>query len=226
VDFKTLTKNVLQYAEQGKYFIYDYVQIANFFYYFINNKLISETKEEIDDVIKKGLEIAKKQKAINGKILDNLLHFADENPDVTEIKKLVKDIHYEIKKEEYVANGNEMIDCLENKDEFELSNIFKKHELSKEFFQYADDKLLFEALLKIPNKQLFNFTELLQSRYTSSNIGEFIFEDAEFLSKLNASLSTYLDENENIEQPRKYLLSSLETGLIVIIEHLNNTRKK
>ncbi|OXB07737.1 P-loop NTPase fold protein [Flavobacterium pectinovorum] len=225
-DFKTLTKNVLQYAEEGKYFIYDYVQIANFFYYFINNKLISESKEEIDDVIKKGLDLAKKQKAINSKILDNLLHFADENPDVTVIKKLVKEIHYEIKKEEYVANGNELIECLVNKDELELSAIFKKHELSKEFFQYADDKLLFEALLKIPNKQLFNFTELLQSRYTSSNIGEFLFEDAEFLSKLNVSLSTYLDENENIEQPRKYLLSSLETGLIVIIDHLNNTRKK
>lgn len=225
-DFKTLTKNVLQYAEEGKYFIYDYVQIANFFYYFLNNKLISESKEEIDDVIKKGLEIARKQKVINSRILDNLLHFADENPDVTEIKRLVKEIHDEIKKEEYVANGNELIDCLVNKDEYELSDIFKKHELSKDFFRYADDKLLFETLLKIPNKQLFNFTELLQSRYTSSNIGEFLFDDSEFLSKLNTSLSAYLEENENIEQPKKYLLCSLEMGLIVIIEHLNNTRKK
>ena len=225
-EFKTLTKNVLQYAQEGRYFVYDYVQIANFFYFFSNNKLISEPKEDIDKAISKGLEIAKKRKEINDRVLENLLHFGDENPDVTEVKKLVKEIHYEIKKEEYVANSNELIDCLINKDEFELAAIFKKHEVSKEIFQYLDDKTLLETLLKISNKQLFNFTELIQHRYRSVNIGEFLYEDTDFLTKLKTGLSEYLNEIENIEQPKGFLLVTLESTLIQVINHLNNTKKK
>jgi len=225
-DFKTLTTNVLQNAKEGKYFIYDYVQIANFFYFFSNNKLISQSKADIDEVIKQGLEIAKTKKQINDRVLENLLHFGDENPDVTTIKKTIKEIHYEIKKDEYVANSNELIKCLKNKDEFALAKIFKKHEISKELFLYANDETFLETLLKISNKQLFNFTELLQHRYQSINIGEFLFDDTDFLTKINTGLSDYLDKNDKIEQPKKFLLETLATELTLIIDKLKNTRKK
>lgn len=225
-EFERLTKDVLQHAKEGKYFIYDYVQIANFFYFFSNSKMITESKEEIDKILFEGLDIAKAGKQINDRVLENLLHFGDDNPDVTIIKKHIKEIHYEIKKDDYVANSNELIDCLINKDEIALAEVFKKHAVEKEIFQYADDKTLLETLLNISNKQLFNFTELLNHRYSSVNIGEFLFEDAEFLSKINAGLSKFIDENDNIEYPKKLLLATLETTLTQIIEHLNNTRKK
>lgn len=225
-DFARLTKDVLQYAKEGKYSIYDYVQIANFFYFFSKNNLITESKEDIDKILNDGLDVAKSRKQINDRVLENLLHFGDENPDVTVIKKLIKEIHNEIKKEEYVANSNELIDCLTNKDEFALAEIFEKHKFSKELFQYTDDKLLLDTILKISNKQLFNFTELLRHRYEISNIGEFLFEDTDCLNKLKTSLSDYLDKNENIEQPRKFLFATLETTLMLTIQHLNDTRKK
>ncbi|MBX3164816.1 MAG: NTPase KAP [Bacteroidetes bacterium] len=225
-DFKRLTKDVLQYAKEGKYSIYDYVQIAQFFYFFSNNKLITESKEDIDKIINDGLEIAKARKQINDKVLENLLHFGDDNPHVTDIKKLVKEIHNEIKKEEYVANSNELIDCLVNKDEFALAAIFEKHKFSEELFQYADDKLLFDTILKVSNKQLFNFTELLRRRYEIGNIGEFLFEDTGCLNKVKMGLSDYLDKSENIEQPRKFLFATLEKTLMLAIQYLNDTRKK
>lgn len=225
-DFAKLTKDVLQYAKEGKYSIYDYVQIANFFYFFSKNNLITESKEDIDKILNDGLDIAKSRKQINDRVLENLLHFGDENPDVTVIKKLIKEIHNEIKKEEYVANSNELIDCLTNKDEFALAEIFEKHKFSKELFQYTDDNLLLDTILKIPNKQLFNFTELLRHRYEISNIGEFLFEDTDCLNKLKTRLSDYLDKNENIEQPRKFLFATLEKTLMLTIQHLNDTRKK
>lgn len=225
-DFTRLTKDVLQYAKEGKYSIYDYSQIANFFYFFCKNNLITESKEDIDKILNDGLDIAKSRKQINDRVLENLLHFGDENPDVTVIKNLIKEIHNEIKKEEYVANSNELIDCLTNKDEFAIAEIFEKQKLSKELFQYTDDKLLLDAILKISNKQLFNFTELLRYRYEISNIGEFLFEDTGCLNKLKTSLSDYLDKNENIEQPRKFLLTTLDTTLMSTIQHLNDTRKK
>jgi hypothetical protein len=225
-NFKMLTKDVLQYAKEGKYSIYDYVQIANFYSFFSNNELISESKEDINKVLKDGLNIAKSRKQINDRVLENLLRFGDENPDVTAIKSLVKEIHNEIKKEEYVANSNELIDCLTNKDEFALAEIFEKHKFSKELFKYTDDTILLDSILKISNKQLFNFTELLRHRYEVSNIGEFLFDDTACLNKLKTGLSDYLDNNENIEQPKKFLFATLETTLMLTIQHLNDTRKK
>ena len=225
-DFKRMTEDVLQYAKEGKYSIYDYVQIANFFYFFSNEGIIRESKEDIDRVLDDGLNIAKSRKQINDRVLENLLHFEDENSDVTAIKRLVKEIHDEIKKEEYVANSNELIDCLTNKDEFALAEIFEKHKFSKELFQYTDNKSLFDAVLKISNKQLFNFTELLQHRYKISNIGEFLLEDAVCLNKLKTDLFAYTNNNENIEQPRKFLLATLENALMWAVNRLNETRKE
>ncbi|MFD2035171.1 P-loop NTPase fold protein [Belliella marina] len=224
-DFKKLSRNVLKYAREGQYWIYDYVQIANFFYFFSNNKLITETKEDIDNILQVGLEIVKGKKQINDRVLENLLHFGDDNPEVTKIKQLVKLIHSEIKKEEYVADSNELIDCLTNKDEYALAALFEKHKFSKELFQYTDDKLLLDTILSISNKQLFNFTELLRHRYEIVNIGEFLFEDTVCLNKVKTGLSNYLEKNDVIEQPRRYLFVTLETTLMSTIEHLNDTRK-
>jgi len=225
-DFKRLTVSVLKYAKEGKYWLYDYVQIANFFYFFSSNKLIQETKEDIDKILQEGLDIVKAKKQINDSVLENLLHFGDDNPDVTKVKQLVKKIHSEIKKEEYVAESDELIDCLANKDEFALATIFEKHKFSKELFQYVDDKLLFDTILKTSNKQLFNFTELLGHRYNISNIGEFLFEDTNCMKSLMDNLATYLDNMENIQQPRKFLFATLHDKLMLVIEHLNDTRKK
>lgn len=225
-DFKRLTKDVLLHAKEGKYFIYDYVQIANFFYYFSYNKIINESKEDINKILFEGLDIAKERKQINDSDLDNLLHFEDDNLDITSIKQYIKEIHHEIKKDEYLAYGKELINCLINKDDVAMSNVFAKHELRKEIFQYADNKTLFETLLNTSNKQLFNFTELINNRYKSVNIGDFLFEDANFLSKIQTDLSKYLNEKENIEQPKKYLLETLERTLSDILKKLNNTRNK
>jgi hypothetical protein len=141
------------------------------------------------------------------------------------MKNIVKQIHLEIKKEEYVKESNELIDCLTNKDEYELAAIFEKQKFSKELFQYLDDQLLFDTVLKISNKQLFNFTELLNHRYEISNIGEFLYEDLTCLTKLKENLTEYLDTNSDIQQPRKFLFSSLETVLQVACVHLEQTKK-
>jgi len=225
-DFKKLTRNVLQYAKEGKYWIYDYVQIANFFYFFSNNQLILESSEDIDKILFEGLNIVKCRKEINDGVLENLLHFTDENPQVTKMKQTIKEIHAEIKKEEYIATSNELIECLAKEDGSNLAEIFDKHKFSKELFQYVDDKLLLETILIISNKQLFNFTELLEKRYKIDRIGEFLFEDTICLTKLKVNFSEYLKESEDIQQPRKFLNLTLESTLNFAIQKLIDTQKK
>lgn len=224
-DFESLTKSVLKYAKEGKYSIYDYVQIAILFYFFSEKNLITESKNDIDEIIKNGLDNAKLRKQINDITLENILNFNnDENPDITEIKSLVKEIHDEIKKEGHIANSKEFIECLKNQDEVALADFFEKHILSKELFQYMEEKLLFNAILDISNKQLFNFTKLLQRRYENRGILEFLSEDIVCLDNLKTDLSDHLNKNNNTKSLRRYLLSTLEEILTQAIENLRKIK--
>jgi hypothetical protein len=159
-DFKKLTSRVLDFAAKGKYLIYDYVPIANFFYFFSTKKLIPESIEEINRVLLEGLELSKARKELNDRVLANLLHFAEENPEVDKIKKMVSDIHQEIKKEQYLKESNELIECLVKKDEYALAEIFEKHKFSKQMFQYLDNKPFFDTVISITNRQLFKFDRI------------------------------------------------------------------
>ncbi|MDD2577208.1 MAG: P-loop NTPase fold protein [Bacteroidales bacterium] len=224
-DFKRLTKDVLQYAKEGKYFIYDYVQIANFFYFFSKNNLITESKEEIENILLEGLDIAKLRKQIYDSVLENLFHFGVENSDVAVIRNHIKEIHDKIKEEEYIANSKEFIDYL-NKDEVELKIFFEKHFLSKELFPYINDDILLDTILNISNKQIFHFKELLKDRYNSSNIGEFLYEDIDCLKELQEGLSKHLENNKEIKPLRKFSYNELISTLKDNIKHLDETRRK
>ncbi|WP_229202816.1 P-loop NTPase fold protein [Arcicella rosea] len=225
-DFKKLTWSVLNFAKEGKYTIYDYVQIANFFYFFSENNLIVESNEEINKLLLEGLDIAKSRKEINDKVLDNLLHFGDDNPEVTRIKAIVENIHLEIKKGQYIDDSNKLINSIIKNDEFALESIFEKQKYSKELFQYVNSKLLFEAITQTSNKQIFNFTELLNSRYKSKNIGEYLFEDFESLFMLKENLNNFINNNGILQQPRKFLLKTLFETLQKICLHLKETKNK
>ena len=87
-----------------------------------------------------------------------------------------------------------------------------------------EEKLLFNAILDIPNKQLFNFTELLQRRYENRGILEFLSEDIVCLDKLKTDLSDHLNKNNNTKSLRRYLLSTLEEILTQAIENLRKIK--
>jgi hypothetical protein len=223
-EFKTLTTKVLNYAKEGKYFIYDYAQIANFFLFFSDNNLIDKTNDEILSIIDDGLEIAKKQKKVYDKVLENLLHFKSENSKVEAVKLKIKQVHIEIKKEEHLKDSDEFIDTLVNKDEYSLTEIFQKHQFSKELFQYTDSEKLFNGIIATNNKQIFNFTELLIDRYKSMNIGEFLFVDYDCLKELKEKLEIYISTNKQ-GQPRDFLFVTLISALVDNCNRLLATRK-
>lgn len=223
--FKTLTENVLSYAKEGRYSIYDYLQIARFYYFFEKNDLIQLSWNEIKSSIQKGINIARKRKETNDMMMDNIDHFSDQYDDIIEIKNLVKEAHYEIKKEQYVSESNELIKVLKNNDAKALANFMQKHQLSTELLVYIDSDDLFNTLLSISNKQLFNFTELLSHRYRSVNIGDFLYNDLDTLNYLKESLEDYCDKNDKIQEPQRFLLKSLIEELNSIIAHIKKSKK-
>lgn len=222
-DFDTLTRKVLKYAEDGKYSIYDYVQIAEFFFFFSDNKLINLSKYEIKKSIYHGLRIAKKRKEIIAWLYDNMKHFSSNNLEVEKVKLIIKRDHNEILKGKNINESNDFIGSLK-KDEYALASIFEKYKLSDDLFQYLDQKLLFDTLIGLPNKQIFNFNELINQRYNSTNIGEFLYADFQCLNSVNKELITYVKSNK-IEQPRKYLYEELIKSLTDVCDNLTNTKK-
>ncbi len=225
-EFETLTEQVLSYGENGKYSIYDYVSLLKFFNFFVKNDLIKYTKEDITEKLYHGLSIAKKETAINNKVIESFLHFKDEDSDVEKIKSRVAEIHDEIVRGQKIEKGNDIVIYLKNFDEYGLSDLFLKYQLNPDLLKYTNSELLTKTILKIPNKQLFNFSELLKQRYSSSNIGEFLIDEKTTLRGVYDQLKLYLDKYENeIKQPQRFLLSSLETDLLIICDTLESTKK-
>jgi hypothetical protein len=224
-EFQSLVLSVLEEAGKGGYSIYDYVRVASFFYFFVRNELITLTVEDVYQEIVKGLTIAKSRKEINDRVLDNLLHFDQPDQDIARIRTLVEQIHQEIKNEEHVEESNTLIRSISSEDENVMQVLFEKHKFVKELFLHADDQLLFEALLTASNKMLFNLVQQLQKRYEVSNIQEFLSDESEFLENLNERLTNYLDQPEDIGQPRKFVFESLKTTLDQAIEKLTDSKK-
>lgn len=223
VEFSTLAATVLEHARSGKYHIYDYSRIGNFYYFFSKNSLIGESHEQIQEAIMAGLEISKGRKEIDDRVLENLLHFTDEAVENTLIKNRIKEIHDDIKKERYIENGNELITCIQEGSADAMASLFQKHEYSKDLFQYVDSALLIEAIVKTSNKNIFNFTEQLKHRYRSSNIGSILNEDIKCMMGLKEGLEGYLKISDD-GQPRRFLIETLKEELTGIIARLNFTK--
>jgi hypothetical protein len=223
-EFTKSELKVRKYATEGKYYIYDYVQIAKFYYFFSDNNLIDLTIEDINSFLYLGLSISKKRKEINDTVFTNLMHFGDEDSRITDIKKNIKDIHNSIKNELDEIKAKDIIDIIKSDNQNVLVEYFADNNFSKTVFQYLDVEQLSNAITATSNKQLFDLTEILGSRYTSTNIGEFLFEDYEPLKELRINLVKELDVLANSNQ--KFLLLELCNKLELICNHLKDTAKK
>ncbi len=181
------------------------------------------TIEEVKDAVNEGLNISKENKAVDAYSLENLLHFTDENPDVEEVKRLVKESHIAVLTERYVMETEILINCPRGSDEYALAALFEKHKFMEDLFPYINVEKLFWGVLLAPNKQLFNFTEQLIKRYKVSNIGEFLHKDKIALRLLYDKLETHLESGLH-RQPRGFLLQALLYTLKDVCDRLENTK--
>lgn len=91
-EFKELCKEVFEYSKNGKFGIYDYLQISRWLNFFSKNKLIDLTIEEIQEAIKLGIEISKEREETNESVYDSIFHFKEKNED-TFVYDLIKEVH-------------------------------------------------------------------------------------------------------------------------------------
>lgn len=224
-DFSTLVKKVLNFTKLGSYTIYEYITIADFLRYFSNNKLIDLSIEQVDNLALDGLEIAKKRKEFDDRKMENLTMFFKPDTENIKLWNEVKKIHLDIKKENDTIQSNRLIELIANEDELELVEIFEKYKFSKELFLYINIDLLFKSVIRTSNKQMFNFSQLIENRYKLSNIGEFLYEDLMILKNLKDKIEQYLFDFDSELKLRKFLVDSFLDILIKVCNHFENTSK-
>lgn len=222
-EFGNYIAKAIEFVKDGVYEFYDYVQIADFLYFFGKNGMIQFGENDIEQLIICGLNIAIKRKNIDAHNMESILHFPKENPKVAELVQLIHNYHKEIQKEIFITQTKEFIDAVRSNSNTLLDKKFDEYNLSRDLFQYLDAEILFESIQQTANGQLDRFTRALNRRYNSINIGKFLFEDYDCLSQLNDKIKHHV-EVHNVRQPRRFLLNELSKEIELILYKLKNPK--
>lgn len=224
-EFEQLLTEVKNYAEKGCYAIYDYSQMANFYYFFGTKKLTNLSNEEIKKFILKGLTESSKKKEIDENAFENLFHFEAENEQVEEIREVIKGFHEEIKKEKDTEKSNELIGYIKDNNDKSIKDFFTKFNFSTDLFLYINVESFFKEIINTQNSTIETLNRLIASRYKSINIGEFLYEDINVLEQLKEKLELYIEEEKTIKPLRQFILNNLLEKLASACEHLEKTKK-
>lgn len=223
--FVSLVTKVRDYAQQGKYSIYDYAFIANFFFFFSKKCLVQLSKEEVKSFLHEGLNTARNKKAIDENALDNLMHFDSENPDTEEIKQFIKQLHTEIQKEQLFERSKALIDAIQGNNIEELRQLFERYEFDYTLLAFVDENALYDAIKEAKNATVYELNKLIVKRYRSDNIGEFLAEEMPTLKTLEEKLENLIKQNP-LGQPKALVINELLISLSKQYRHLNNTQRE
>lgn len=193
-DFKTLSAEVLQYSEQGMYRIYDYIQISNFFNYYIKNSLIDLQVDDLHKILIAGINIAKQKKEINKRLYDTMFHFNNDGKDEV-IVKAVANAHNEILIQLEKVKTNQLLEFIDTNNVEKIEQLFDNYVFDTKLFELIAPESLFKSLVNSENKTIFNFSIIIVNRYGASNIGELLHQDEALLTELNILLKEYLEKN-------------------------------
>ena len=204
-DFDIIVENVLKYAKDGVYSIYQYVVIAKQYYYFVKKQLINKSISEINQILFNGIDIAKARKETNRREYENLNYSCDI--DIQIIKERIDAVHQEIQQEIHSNESKRFLDCFTSDEDKILNEVFEKD--TTEIFKRIDKTMLLQAIIKSHNAQNYNFNSLIRTRYKSKSISEVFSEDYDSMHLLEEGLSIFLTENLKLEPLKKNLLKEL-----------------
>ena len=219
-EFEESFEQVYQLAEEGKYFLYDYLQLSNFFNFFSESKLINFTKSEIQNTLDNGIQISQKRDEINEDLFDSMFVRFGIKDDDQFIAEKIKDAHQIIKAKKETQKGNLLIETINKNDSEELDEIFKRFFFNDKMFQYLTPIGLFDSLKQANNETIDNFNQNLDKRYSSTNVKDYLSNDLPFLQEFNACLNKYLSSKTNTDV-NIFLFNELTAKVDSICEKLS-----
>ena len=216
-DFSDKVAKVIKFSEEGKYPIYDYVGISNFLVYFSKNGLIENTVEDIHEILLRGIEISKKSKAISQHLYRSMFHFKHDTDDNI-IWEAVKKAHEDILKEIEEKKINALLEAVKSSKIEEVEKVFSEYQADPGLFALLSPKDLAEALLMSSNQFILEFNTNLSSRYSASNIKDYLNPDNNFLQQLKLELENQKGLDGKV---RLLLISELIESISKILIKIN-----
>ena len=217
-EFSNLTKRVLEFAEEGKYTIYEYSQISEFYYFFKENELIDLDNEILDRILLDGISLAKLKNESDLRIFETLNHFKKERKDQIIIDAIIK-AHNDIESKKDNKKINKLITYLKENSIEGINEVFLEYVFKIELFQHLDPDIFFDTILKVDNKTIKELSQLLDDRYGSTNIGEYLIEDYKFVNAISTKLKSYLSKPNHISL-QIYMLKELNISIDSVIQKL------
>lgn len=189
--FATLVNKVGQYAEEGLYQIYDYLQIADFYFYFSDNKLINLSYEDILTFARTGLAKAAKRGETIDEVYGNMMHFKKDNEESEKFKEEVSMVHANIIRQRRQSIMQRISGHIREGDIEQITRLFHEHRTDHDLLPASHMEDFCNVIRDAPNRSISQLTTVFRERY---NIGlcHLLIDDAEPLGILDKYLNTQL----------------------------------
>ncbi len=220
-EFESLSKYVLEKAEKGFYWMYDYKQIANFYYHFIDKKLIDIPRKDLETKLLKGLKISAKRKEFHLATFETLKHFNTPDPDTKKILNKIFEFHNKIQSEKNTETSKQISKLISNNDIVELAVLFSKEKFNKAFLPLVNVSSFIKAIKKSENKMIFTLCEIFKDRYDYNNVIDFMKGDLDFLNDVTEKLKIYKSTLKSNKKVRYFNLDEFIFALEDVLKKLS-----
>lgn len=220
-EFENLSKYVLEKAATGFYWMYDYKQIANFYFHFLENGLISISKKDLEETLLDGLKISAKRKEFNIATFETLKHFNTPDQDTKKILNKIFEIHNKLQSERDTDISKQLSKIITNNQIKELALLFSKQKFNKVFLPLVNVNNFVNAVKSSENKMIFSLCEIFKDRYDYGNVIDFMASDLEFLNKITKKLKTYKSTLKPEEKVRNFNLNEFINALEEVVKKLS-----
>ncbi|MDV2444459.1 hypothetical protein CMV00_11755 [Elizabethkingia anophelis] len=219
-DFDRSSAVVWQNAIAGKYNIYTYVQLADFYYFFSDNKLITQTIDEVKDGLINGLNISKKRLETDNYEMSNILAF-QKSERVEDFKRIVSKVHEEMKGSNHKKLGDKLIFALGTDNLPALQELMPTIGMNIHLYNEIDKENLLKVIIETSNDTLHSFIKLFTERYSFSNVRDFLKNEKTCIDYLKNGLEAHITTSTSEERLKRLLHRELLEELTNISKNLS-----
>lgn len=223
-DFVHFEKKTRQYAEKGLYTIYNYLQIADFYFYFSDNNLIPLSYDEILAFVRRGLGKAAHRRETNDEAYGNMMHFKKNNDASEKFKEEVSRVHITIIREKKREVMERITSLIQDGKTDEFAKAFNEQRFDKDFLPAINMDEFCRVVRAAPNKSISQLAIIFEERY-NAGIAHLLLDDGPPLKILESEVEKMLAYTSS-NQVRHFVLQELSKGIKAGIASVENVKTR
>jgi ribosomal protein S15P/S13E len=215
--FKNVCDKILKDIPEGKYELKLYYGLFKMFAVLSREKLIAESIVELKELFIRGIKAsyASEKSKENSSII---IGYEDHSPEAEEIKECLEQLLEKLEVEKVEKKLKNQIECFPTGLLDFCIQITRGDEAINPIFSLIDIKQLFDALIKLNNKDLTIFSSAIRERYNSGNINSYLSKDCAGLLQLASYIEEYILSKQT--SLRTYQFKLLSKKLYQVVGHV------